>query len=489
MNKIIILNNKKCQLITEDTNLFNDINKLLSYKLEGIQFTPAVQKGYWDGINHLMNKRGEFPSGLLKTVQNRLIERREEATMEDCRAPLKDSPGLNIEQRLTEIGKTPREHQTRIVETALKHRKGIIRAATGSGKTIAIAMLTAALNKTTIVYVVGLDLLQQFHDLFSSIFDEDIGFIGNGVCDIKRITIASIWTVGKALGIKSKEIIEDDEIEDEKFDVSNNEMILNMLKDAKLHIFDECHSITCTTARLIHDKIDPEHIYGFSGTPYKELGDDLVITGILGEQIINVPASELIEKGLLVQPIIKFITIPKMSMPKETYHTIYKNYVVENPDRNASILKETKELISKKYKVLVLFKQINHGKILDQLFENNNINHIMLSGKDDLERRNEAKEMINNGEIDVILASSIFDLGVDITILNALVLGSGGKSIIRTLQRVGRIIRKHPGKKFAAVVEFYDQTKYLKKHSLRRAEIYLSEPGFKVFVSPEMKKH
>lgn len=487
MHKIIILNNKKCQFVSQDAELVNKIGHFLSYRAAGYEYTAAFKYHGWNGMTHLMTKKGAFPAGLLKTVQNKCIELEVDFETEDRRMPVEIMPELDITHRLSDISKIPREHQVRILETALQHKKGIIRAATGSGKSLCTALITAKINKPTIIYVIGIDLLQQFHDLFSSIFDEEIGFIGNGVCNIKRINIASVWTIGRSLNVDVKDIIADDEFsEEEIYDQSNEAKILEMLETTKLHIFDESHTITANTLKEIFNHIDPERIYGFSGTPYRDDNSDLLITGMLGDQIINVSAAELIEKGLLVQPIIKFVSIPKISMWKDTYHTVYKNYVVENKIRNNILLEEVRKLVDKKYKVLVLFKQVKHGKILAELFEDEDFRFEMLYGNDKLERRNEVKQMITDGDIDIILASSIFDLGVDLPIINGLVLTGGGKSSIRTLQRIGRVIRSHPDKKFVAVVDTFDQTRYLKGHAQRRYEIYMSELGFCVHKSKDM---
>ena len=112
----------------------------------------------------------------------------------------------------------------------------------------------------------------------------------------------------------------------------------------------------------------------------------------------------------------------------------------------------------------------------------------MLYGNDNLDRRTEVKTLLVDKKINVILASTIFDLGIDIPELNALVLCGSGKSTIRALQRIGRVIRFLPNKKYAAVVDFYDQVKFLKKHSQLRADIYSSEDGFKVILCKEMIK-
>ncbi len=71
---------------------------------------------------------------------------------------------------------------------------------------------------------------------------------------------------------------------------------------------------------------------------------------------------------------------------------------------------------------------------------------------------------------------------------SALILAGGGKSRLRALQRIGRVIRSFPGKTMSAVVDFYDQAKFLKNHSEVRYATYCSEPGFKVYRSKKWQK-
>ena len=61
--------------------------------------------------------------------------------------------------------------------------------------------------------------------------------------------------------------------------------------------------------------------------------------------------------------------------------------------------------------------------------------------------------MDDDSPITHLIASKIFDQGVDIPNLDALVLAGSGKSSGRALQRIGRVIRNAPGKKKAIVVE------------------------------------
>jgi superfamily II DNA or RNA helicase len=487
MSKIIILDNKKCRIISDDADMLKELHQYLSFKLTGIEYTPAYQNG-WSGITYLLSKTNKFNYGLLHKVECFLQDREVIYTVEDKRAPKVMVPELSIQDSLQKHHLIPRDHQERICQAALATDRGIIRAVTGSGKTLCTALITAKLNKPTIIYVIGLDLLDQFYKLYSKLFDEPIGYIGNGVCRIERINIASIWTIGRSLKLDIKDIINDDsDGGEQELDESNQTKIINLLAKTKLHIFDESHVVTTTTITEIYKNIDPEYLYGFSGTPFRDDNSDLQINGILGEQIIYVSASELIDKGLLAAPLIKFYTVPKMSVSSNTYPTVYKEYIVENEIRNNLIVKLSKELIDKKYTPLLLFKQIKHGDILLEKLEDANIKCAMLYGNDTLDKRNEVKEQLVNKKIHLILASTIFDLGLDLPELNALVLCGGGKSSIRALQRIGRVIRMHGNKKFAAVVDFYDQVRFLKKHSMTRYSIYSLEKGFKVIKSKEMK--
>ena len=489
MTKLIILNNKKCQIITDDAALMKKLHYHLSFRIAGAEWLPSVQNGGWDGTTYLLSKGGKFNLGLLENVKAFLLDKGIDYIVEDKRPTKIINAPIDISEKLKEYNLIPRDHQERIANITDICDRGIIRAATGAGKSLCIAMIAAKLNKSTIIYVIGLDLLYQLHNLFSQLFDEKIGYIGNGICDPQRITIASIWTIGRALSIDPKKIVDDDaSIEEKDVDENSRSKIIKMLNCAKVHILDECHVASTGTINEIYKNIDPEYIFGCSGTPFRDDNSDLLINGILGEQVIDVPASELIAKGLLAQPIIKFIAVPKMHLLNgNNYQSVYKDYIVENEIRNNLIVKQTQALLDKKYTPLVLFKQIKHGGILLEKFQAAGIKCAALCGEDDLEKRGDIKKMLINKEINVILASTIFDIGLDLKELNALVLCGGGKSSIRTLQRVGRAIRMTPGKKFAAVIDFWDQVKYLKGHSKIRQKIYESEKGFKVIKCKEMK--
>lgn len=484
---IILPNNKYVQINLEDEGLLKKLDKLLSYKEPGIEFSPRYQRFGWNGVNHLLNKKGQFPIGLLDMAKEFLCENKIPFEVTDRRPVVESADPLDISKRLNELKKNPRYYQLNAAKAALSHRQGIIKSSTGSGKTIISAIIVAAINKPTNIFVIGLDLLQQFRDLFSEIFDEEIGYIGNGVCDIKRINIVSLWTAAKSLNPKKKIKVSDDDDDKEKFNESDAAKIQAMIKSAKVVLFDECHSASTESFKKIYSSINPEYIYGLSGTPHKGEETDLLIKALLGNIIVDIQASELIEKGFLVKPIIKFFQTPKMYIENRTYAGIYKEYVVENPIRNRMIVSSTQKLVEGGFQTLVLFRQISHGKKLLEMLRKEGIEAEILSGNDKLEKREEIKTRLLDGKLNCIVASSIFDIGVDISSLSALVLASPNKSLVRALQRIGRIIRPFPGKTEVRVVDFWDDVMYLKNHSKRRYQIYKQEEGFQVILPKNIK--
>ena len=481
MSKVTILNNNYARLDETDDKVFREVNNLLSYRLEGIEYSPAYKNSGWDGTSYVMNKKHEFPLGLLNTVKNFYAENNYDLQIEDLRKPFSPSKPLDISERLKQLGKAPRDYQEEATEVVFKEKRGIIRAATGSGKTLILSLMTARFNKSTNIYVIGLDLLQQFYNLFSQIFDEPIGIVGGGVCKIERINIVSLWTVGRALDLSDKDMFAlDESINKEDFDLSNKQKIIKMLDDTKIHFFDEAHLASCRSFQELYKNINPEVMIGASATPSRDDGADILLTGVLGDIIIDISASRLIEAGVLVPPTIKFVTVPSTYVTATNYQQMYKEYIVENPVRNSLIVSNTKMLVEKGYPTLVLFKTIRHGEILLELMQEAGIKCALLSGKDSLKYRNEVKSQLENKEIDVIVASTILDIGFDLPAMSGLVLAGSGKSSVRALQRIGRVIRSHPGKKRAIVIDFNDQTRWLKNHSKARYQIYKSEKGFNV---------
>lgn len=496
MAKLLIKGNTS--QITEESDVAHilALDKHLSFYVQGAEHTAAF-RGFinrdgdfvkWDGFKKLLTPTLQFPTGLVERVKDFYKDANKVIDIVDKRPPKSVGKERFILDNLKKIGKDPYPYQLEILDVIDKNDRGIIKVATGGGKSLIAALIAAKLGKKTIIYVIGKDLLYQFHDFLSRVFDEKIGIIGDGKCEIYDINVASIWTVGQAIGMNKKNILLDSDDDEEAVDKNKYVSIVKMMKDTKVHIIDECHMSACETIQQIFKHSAADHFYGLSGSPWRDDGADLLIESILGKYIVNISASYLIERDYLAQALIRFRVVPPYHCALErVYPSVYKKYVVENDKRNGLILEAAQTMVNKGYQTLVLFSSLKHGKILHELFEQH-MKCAILNGSNSKEEREQVKKDLMEHKIDCVLASKIFDIGVDIPSLSGLVIACGGKSTVKALQRVGRVIRKYPGKKFAVVIDFIDQAPFLDNHSKTRYKIYKSEEGFDVSWPVKKKK-
>jgi superfamily II DNA or RNA helicase len=466
-----------------DSDAIRALDKQLSYYVQGYAFTKAYKTGWWDnkkqkwdrwdGKNHLLTKNHKFLTGLVGRAESVLKNHHIPYKITDQR---KDVP---FKRKIKTKNIEDREYQKRVLEATLKHKGGIVQAATGSGKSVMITELIANTNVKTMVYVIGIDLLYQMKETFEKMLGTKVGIIGDGQADVQKINVCTVWTAANALGKKYVPFDDEDRSTKEKFNSANKEKIVKAIKSTEMAIFDECQMLAAKTLQLINvSGSSVLYKYGFSGTPYREDNADLLLEAVCGKIISEVTASELIKKGFLVKPKIQFVSVPSYGgAPGNKYPTVYREYIVENDTRNRKIVKIAEKLVEKGRRALILVKNIKHGKTLLSMFPKKTVIYFV-KGNVKSEERNRIRKEFTEGKIDIIIASVVYDQGVDLPNLDALILAGSGKSAGRTLQRIGRVIRAHPGKKDAIVIDFIDHAKYLLDHTTSRIETYKREVAF-----------
>ena len=470
-------------------SLITRLDNELSYSHPGYQFMSGGRGGYglsgktggWDGRVRLLAQNQKFPVGLLSRVSIILDEEKVSYSVEDHRPILKYGLPLTLNTSRFEI----RDYQQAALNAAKKYGSGIIRVATGGGKSLIIASLAAQYNIPTVIYVIGIELLYQMKDTIEAAYGVKCGIVGGGECDLgHQITIMTIWSAAAAFDKEAK--IEENDLTQEKnitLKLSTKQEIRSKVENAQLFIFDECQYAASETLQFIHKvSVSAKHRFLLSGTPWRDTGDDILIEAVAGKKIYDLNATKLINLGFLIPPEIHFFNVPVVRNVGSNYHQVYTNYIVENEDRNDLIIKATKKMISAGKKVLILVVRVNHGKKIMELLDDAGVNAKFLDGAKSTKNRLDTIQDMKDGKIEVLVASKIFDQGVDIPELDALVLAGSGKSSGRALQRIGRVIRLAKGKTKAIIVDFYDNCKYLKDHSESRIKIYESEPGFKIIM-------
>ena len=282
-----------------------------------------------------------------------------------------------------------------------------------------------------------------------------------------KIMCPSAWST-KFVGIKKIDKIGSDNV----FDITVENTHCFFANDILVH---NCQHWAASTCQVVSDYCSSaRYRFGISATPWRDMGDDLLIDACFGKLISNISASTLIEKKVLVPPKIYFVhTKTKLG---GTFADVYRKGIVENTCRNTIIKNLAEQMVEDGRQTLILVRHIAHGEILQDMIPGSVFIHGSIASKSRQNTINRMKE----GKHRCVIASSIFDEGVDIRPLSALILAGSGKSQTRALQRIGRVIRAYEGKTDAIIVDFFDDMKYMRKHSQARRRMYKTEPKFEI---------
>ncbi len=200
---------------------------------------------------------------------------------------------------------------------------------------------------------------------------------------------------------------------------------------------------------------------------------------LFGGITIKTSNKELIERGYSAKPTVKMIPIkaPTGLAHVDNYMEAYTKGIVENDYRNAMISKLTEAMYGQGKGVLLIVNWVDHGERLSQLLTNLNVPHEFIHGDMSDEDREKHLANMRQGNLKVMISTSIIDEGVDIAGIDVLVLCAGGKSLRQVLQRVGRVLRKKKtGDNVATVFDFTDTINtHLLNHSKARKKIYEEE--------------
>ena len=222
---------------------------------------------------------------------------------------------------------------------------------------------------------------------------------------------------------------------------------------------------------------------GVSATPYRDMGDDIFIEGCFGRTLYKVTASHLINEGYLVRPDIFFVPMNNMKgYNGVNYADYYEGAIINNAKRNEIITNIADNFYNQDRNILLLVRMIEHGNMLKEMLGEK---CEFLHGKVSTKNREKHLNEVRAGNARMTIGTSIADEGIDCKPWDTLILAGSGKSQTRALQRIGRIIRPYTRpdgteKKNAIAIDFMDDVKYMKGHSLKRKAIYQTEPEFNI---------
>lgn len=417
---------------------------------------------------------GQFLAGFLPMVLERAAKKHVRVEVVDRRTPPCSADAKADINWL-------RDYQMEAIFAAKKWHRGIFHHATGAGKTELMIALGELYPVRWLILVNEKTLLAQTRKRWAERTGEVVGQIGDGVWNPKRITVAMWQSVRKAMRSRLKE---------------HKAFFASILAVAA----DECHGVASKSLRYIFSHLPNAYYrYGFSGTPFGRSDKKSVyVIGCIGPRIHRVRAVDLIDREVLARPKITLVEVGHPSMAG-SFNDVYELAVVRSSKRYRAIERYAKKVAKP---ALLFVRHVTHGRILEKKLRAAGLQVEFVWGEKKTPQRQAAIRRLVHGDTDIIVCNVVFQQGIDIPELQSVIHAGGMKSIIMTLQNLGRGMRRKDSKGRVTkdefeVIDIFDATcgcsgktrhrscKWLDRHSRTRKKTYLAE-GYSVVVDSSL---
>lgn len=453
-------------------------HKLIESVSQKFTFENKAKQAMWDTapvVASFVTKKGRFGTGLLPLVKQHLESENLQYTIKDDRTPIQElhsgdpsTAGSKFKQisekgdLFADVGVTLRDYQVLAVNEVLKQHRGVVKCATGGGKSWILAAIIKALGPSVPVVIMVRQkiLIEQLFDTLKKAGLKNVGKVTGTTYEPNTITICTIQSAEK---------------------------MNDRLDRAKVLMVDEVHDFTSALSQyILNGCINAYMRIGFSATPFKisDVHKHSIIS-CFGPLITDIGTSDLIEKQVLATSVvhaypIKFPNISHVS----NWAIAEKLGVVENKYFHGVVAALVNSI--PKGRIMILVKRISHGDSLHALLPGS----FWISGRDDIESRSKVMELLRTSaeEKVVALVSSVGFVGVDVYV-HHVVNAAGGKEPYLTIQKIGRGLRRAEDKDKLDYHDFnfsYSMNRILASHSTARMKT-LEGQGHKVIREREIK--
>ena len=393
-----------------------------------------------------------------------------------------------------------RDYQKEVFRSAAAQLKkigaAVIQMATGAGKSFLAGAMARWLNDQGYkVFLVALskDLVLQLKD-----YAERAG--------AKDVVAVTVQTLVRRLGGDGAEDLEEEDREiyeayaDEYSSIAEDELVKAFKGEKVAVILDEAHHVPASTVRKVMMEAGDGWALriGLTATPWRNDGRDLDIyayAGTVVEPRIN--SSFLIQRGFAVPVEIKVLKAPECTEALELSDMIRMSRRRDGSRAFAAIRKAVLECEMRNHFIvelaagaekpaLVITPLVKHAELLGRLMREAGLKVEVVTGAVKAEKRKEVFDALRRGEIEVIVATTLADEGLDLPPLRTLIIVLGGRSKTRVMQRIGRLVRPYNGKTRATAIELEDEgVEYVADHLEMRLDLYRSEPAWRVVRAEE----
>ena len=478
------------------------VSNLLSYEVQN----AGVSMG-WSGKSSFYETRTHtFPAGFVHLVRAELAAAGHQVnTVERPHA----EPQGPFNPIVDEFGnEDPRyDFQIKALRQVEKHGAGIIRVGTGGGKSKISKLIMARYKRMTLFLTTRGILLYQMDDQLKAI-GMATGQIGDGELRLVRgVNLGMVQTLVQALEettpdkergrLIPKYLNEHGKLtiaQETLQDLANSafsskarrrELIIQMLSKIEVVIGEEAHEAGGDSyfEILKHCKNATIRV-ALTATPFMRdsAADNMRLMAAFGPILIDVSEKLLIDRGILATPYFKSVDSKPHDKLRKTspYERALTLGYVENVYMHQDAISDALRAKSFGLPVLGLVLRVKHGTELLRAYKGAGLRTEFLKGEDDMTKRRDQLQRLAGGRLDVLIGTTVLDVGVDCPAIGLLQLLGGGKAQVALRQRIGRALRaKKTGPNVAFIADYTcNLNTYLRDHHRQRQNIIKSTPGF-----------
>ena len=463
--KIIIRDEVNIKIEGLDPMMRRKLAGKFKYQVPYARHLPAVRLGRWDGCISFFAVSGTTYLKLLEEILP-IIEHLD-IEIEDHRQGWALEFDTVNEQSIAHVvwpenhpaAGTPvtlRDYQVEAINAFLAEPQSIQEISTGAGKTIMTATLCSRAEKygRTITIVPNRDLVNQTLKDYT-LLGLDVGvFFGTQKEYNKTHTICT-WQSLNSLGKKTK---------DGTAPIEWSEFV----DGVNCVIVDECHAAKgdILKAMLTGPFAQVPIRWGLTGTIPKEEFDWRALQVGLGSVVNKIRAADLQEQGVLAQCHVNIVQLQDNRVFTE-YQTELKYLLTES--KRLDYMAKLINTIKQQGNTLILVDRIEAGQELVSRIPDS----VFISGGVKSQDRQEHYDEVATAENKVIVATyGVAAVGINLPRLFHIVLVEPGKSFVRTIQSIGRGLRKAQDKDSVEIWDITSNCKFSKRHLTKRKQFY-----------------
>jgi superfamily II DNA or RNA helicase len=509
---IIAANAVVAKIVHADDQVKNLVTEKLSYLVEGHEFMQAFATGGWNGRSSFFARRTcTFPAGFVHLVHGELTRAGYSVHIVKKPAPEPLGPESPV---VDEFGNDNPDYdfQLRAVRQVEKHGRGIIQVATGGGKSKIAKLIVSRYRRMTMFITTRGVLMYQMRDQLLKDCKFSVGVIGDGEwAPTRGINVGMVQSLISQLeepkmdeeirqvvkrtakaGItmtRAQCVAEAQVCFDEKIKVRRR--TIKLLEMVEIVIGEEAHEAGGNSYYDILKWCKNADIrVALTATPFMraDAEDNMRLMAAFGPILLKVSEQLLIKRGILAKPYFLYRSPPPHPKLRKSspYQRAVTFGIVDATFRNECIVHYAKKCKEHSLPVLILVQRKEHGAILLKMLRHTGLVSQFLQGENKQTERKRALNGFGFGHIDVLIGTTILDVGIDVPAIGMVILAGGGKAEVALRQRVGRGLRaKKSGANVTFVVDFTDDlNSHLRDHARQRRGIIEATPGFAENILP-----